>query len=213
LPIVLIPVTSHVPAFERFPALPFLLVAVIATLFGRLLPAAVATFVSVLLLDRYFLVPAGEAASRTGSDLWAIAIYIVVTTVVAQLVVRLDRAARAEVRERDRLAFLARAGDAISGSLDVDVALKQLADVLVPALADWFSVELLEDGAIVNALVAHPDPTKVELAKRLQEQVPADLDAPTGPAHVIRTGGSELTETITDEMLTGAIEDRELLAT
>jgi serine phosphatase RsbU (regulator of sigma subunit)/transcriptional regulator with GAF, ATPase, and Fis domain len=212
-PVVISPITIRMDAFSRFPGLPFLLVVVIATLFGRLLAAGISTFLSVLLLDRYFLAPLTGYGARTGSDLWAIGIFILVATVVAQLVVRLDRAVRAEVREHDRLAFLANAGDAISGSLDVDATLKQLADVLVPALADWFSVELREGDAISNALVVHRDPEKVELARRLQQDMPPDPEAATGPGRVIRTGESELTETISDEMLSSAVHDPQLLAT
>jgi GAF domain-containing protein len=212
-PLLITPITTRVEAFARFPNLPFLLVVVIATLFGRLLAAGIATFLSVLLLDRYFLAPIGGYTARTGSDLWAIGIFILVATVVGQLVVRLDRAASAEVRERDRLAFLAQAGDAISGSLDVDTTLKKLADVLVPALADWFSVDLREDGEIHNALVVHSDPAKVELARELQHQFPSDPDAPNGVPRVIRTGEPELTESISDETLSALITDPNLLAT
>ena len=59
----------------------------------------------------------------------------------------------------------------------------------------------------------HPDPAKVELARDLQRRFPADPDAPTGAPAVIRTGASELTETIPDEMLRALIEDPDLLET
>src|SRR5207244_1186154 len=156
-PVLITPI-ARIDGFTKLPGVPFVLAIVVATVFGRLLAAAIATFVSLLFLERYFFAPAGSFGLRTGRDLWAIAIFILVAIVVAQLVVRLDRAARAEIRERDRLAFLAHAGDAISGSLDVDTTLKQLADVLVLALADWFSVDLREGPEINNALVVHPDP-------------------------------------------------------
>jgi serine phosphatase RsbU (regulator of sigma subunit) len=89
--------------------------------------------------------------------------------------------------------------------------LSRLAEVLVPALADWFALDLVEDGTITNVLVVHPNPERVQLAKELQRRLPSDPDAPTGPPHVIRTGESELTEQITDEMLRALIEDPDLL--
>src|SRR5262249_33267412 len=52
---------------------------------------------------------------------------------------------------------------------------------------------------------------RVQLAKELQRRFPSDPDAPTGSPHVIRTGESELTEEITDEMLRALIDDPELL--
>ena len=113
--------------------------------------------------------------------------------------------------EVDRLALLRHSGEALATALDIDAALGRLAEVLVPALADWFSLDLLEGETITNVLVMHPDPERVQLAKKLQRRFPSDPDAPTGSPHVIRTGESELTEEITDEMLRAFIDDPELL--
>jgi serine phosphatase RsbU (regulator of sigma subunit) len=115
--------------------------------------------------------------------------------------------------ELDRLGLLRHAGDALSVALDIDEALGRLAEVIVPTLADWFSVDLVEDGAITNVLVMHPDPGRVELARELQRRFPSDPDAPSGSPHVIRTGEPELTESITDDMLLALIDDPDLLRT
>ncbi|MER5785397.1 SpoIIE family protein phosphatase [Streptomyces mobaraensis] len=48
-------------------------------------------------------------------------------------------------RARVRLALLDEAGRRIGTSLDVDTTARELADVLVPELADWVSVDLLEN--------------------------------------------------------------------
>ena len=113
--------------------------------------------------------------------------------------------------EFDRLALLQHAGDALSSALDIDAALASLGEVLVPALADWFALDLVEDGAITNVLVMHPNPERVQLARELQRRFPSDPSSPTGPPHVVRTGESELTEEITDEMLRALVEDPDLL--
>jgi serine phosphatase RsbU (regulator of sigma subunit) len=115
--------------------------------------------------------------------------------------------------ELDRLGLLRHAGDALSVALDIDEALSRLAEVIVPALADWFSVDLVEDGTITNVLVMHPDPERVDLARELQRRFPSDPDAPSGSPHVIRTGEPELTESITDDMLLALTDDPELLTT
>ena len=156
---------------------------------------------------------AAGTGQRTEQDVWALVAFVVVALVVVELLVRLERTVGREERERDRLRFLARAGDALSGSLDVEDTLRALSEVLVPALADWFAVDLLEDGRIRTILVVHPDPAKVALARDLQRRFPTDPDAPTGSPHVIRTGESELTPSIPDEMLRALIEDPELLET
>jgi GAF domain-containing protein len=196
-----------------FPGVPYVLVVVAAALAGRLVAAGIAIIESAILLDRFVVQDLSQSGQRTEQDLWAIAVFILVAVVVVQLVARLDRTLAREVRERDRLRFLARAGDALSGSLDVDETLRALGDVLVPEMADWFGVDLLEEGTIRNVLVLHPDPAKVDLARELQRRFPTDPDAPNGAPQVIRTGTSELIETIPDEMLQALIEDHELLET
>jgi serine phosphatase RsbU (regulator of sigma subunit) len=195
-------------AFSILPGVPYVLVVVGAAAFGRLLAAAVSIVLSVVLIDRFLV----EDTSSLTQGALAVAIFVVVAMVVVHLFIRLDRSVRTEESELDRLSFLARAGDAVSGSLDVETTLQRLGDVLVPALADWYSVDLVdEDGAIRNALVVHPDPEKLEAARELQRRFPTDPDAPTGVPNVIRTGSSELVDRITDDMLRELISDRELL--
>src|SRR6186997_2682848 len=115
--------------------------------------------------------------------------------------------------DRDRLLLIGKAAQALSESIEEGAALQRLGEVLVPSLADWFAVDLVEDGQVRNVLVMHPDPRKVALAHELQRRFPSDPDAPSGSPHVIRTGVSELTETISDEMLEALIDDDELLET
>jgi GAF domain-containing protein len=115
--------------------------------------------------------------------------------------------------DRDRLLLIGKAARVLSESLEVEAALQRLGEVLVPSLADWFAVDLVEDGQVRNVLVMHPDPRKVALAHELQRRFPSDPDAPSGSPHVIRTGISELTETISDDMLEALIDDDDLLET
>ncbi len=199
---------ARTEGISMLPGVPFVLAIVVATLFGRMLAAAVSTLVSVIMLDRFVF----EAATfpRTKQDVWAFVLFIVVGFVVAQLLVRFDQALQAQRLERERLVFLERAGDAISGSLDVATTLRQLADALVPALADYFSVDLLEDGSVRHVLVVHPDPAKVDLARELQRRFPSDPDSPTGAPAVIRTGEPQLVEKITEEMLAALAATPEL---
>lgn len=120
---------------------------------------------------------------------------------------------QADEFHRERLRLAERAGSALAEALDVTSALQRLGDVLVPELADWFAVDLLEGDEIRNAIVMHPDPRKVELARELQRRFPSDRHAPSGAPNVIRSGVAELTETITDDMLEALIEDPDLLET
>jgi GAF domain-containing protein len=107
--------------------------------------------------------------------------------------------------------FLAAASSELARSLDYRETLSNVASLAVPELADWCAVSLLRDGTLTTVAVAHQDPAKVAWAWELQERYPPDMDAPTGPANVIRTGGSELYPEISDDMLRAGARDAEHL--
>lgn len=109
---------------------------------------------------------------------------------------------------RQRLAFTSHAGELLARSLDLDQTLDQLARLTVPRLADWCSIELLQDdGEIANAATAHADPEKVKLAERLRTRYPIDPSDATGVANVVRTGRAELHPEIPDELLVQGARD------
>ncbi|MDQ1679216.1 MAG: hypothetical protein QOI42_75, partial [Frankiaceae bacterium] len=112
----------------------------------------------------------------------------------------------------ERLAFLAEASAVLSSSLDYRATLGTIADLVVPRLADWCSVQVVEGGAFSTVAVAHVDPAKVSAAREFQSRYPLDMDAPAGAPAVVRTGVSELTPAITEEMLQAADLDEERLA-
>ena len=132
----------------------------------------------------------------------------------AQICAQAFQRVRALTAARDasaKLAFLAEASAELASSLDYRATLARLARLAVPILADWCAVDIVEDGTVRTLAVAHVDPAKVALARELQQRYPADPDAATGAAQVIRTGVSELTQTITDEMLVAGTRDGEHL--
>ena len=104
-----------------------------------------------------------------------------------------------------------RAGEILSSSMDYEQTLKNVAEIAVPELVDWCTVSLLEeDGTIRQVAAAHAEPDKVELAWELQERFPPDPEAPTGAPNVIRTGVTEVTLDITDELIDASVGDPEL---
>jgi PAS domain S-box-containing protein len=121
----------------------------------------------------------------------------------------LERGRPEEIRRlaEARLSLLARAGGLLAESLDYTKTLAAVADLVVPRLADWTSVEILEsDGSIRSVAVAHVDPEKVAIAQELRRQRPPGLSSPTGIGHVIATGRTEVVPEITEEMI-AAIDD------
>jgi signal transduction histidine kinase len=117
----------------------------------------------------------------------------------------------AETAER-RAAYLSEVSAALAGSLDVGVTLDTVARLAVPRLADWCFIELLdENGAIVPTAIAHRDPDKVALVRRVLERYPLDPNAPHGTGKVLRTGQPELVPKIPDEWFEALAQDADHL--
>jgi GAF domain-containing protein len=113
--------------------------------------------------------------------------------------------------EAEQLRFLAAGGAILEGSLDFETTLKELGQLVVPALADWYAVDLVDpEGRVTNIAVAHVDPTKVELAADLRRRYPPDPDAATGVLAVVRTGRPEFFPDIPPELIDQLVEDPEL---
>lgn len=111
----------------------------------------------------------------------------------------------------DKLAFLADASVALSASLDFEATLMTVAHLIVPRVADWCVVHVLDGAHLRTVAIAHNDPGKVEWAERMQERYPPDPDAVSGAPQVIRTGQSELYPDIPDELLVAGAVDEEHL--
>ena len=89
-----------------------------------------------------------------------------------------ERQARAQAESaRHRQELLVRAGTVLSGSLDPQDTLRAIAHILVPAIADWCRIDLLdEDGVLRRRLAFHPDP---DLAQKALEMALRMRAAPT----------------------------------
>ncbi|MGL5062139.1 MAG: PAS domain S-box protein [Microcoleus sp.] len=117
-------------------------------------------------------------------------------------------------REAQTADFRARALALLSSaSLDLDEALQGLADLAVPALADWCCIHLLRaDGTIVLQAVAHSDPHQVALLWQIDRRAPIDPEGRHGVAKVLRSGKSQVYANIPDSALSAIVPDAELLA-
>jgi PAS domain S-box-containing protein len=119
--------------------------------------------------------------------------------------------AQSEIAER-RSSFLAAASELLASSLEYETTLASVARLMVPHLADWCAVDILdEDRTIKRLAVAHQDESKVELARELEQRYPQQMSDHEGLAKVIRTGQSEIYEEIPDSMLLMGARDAEHL--
>jgi PAS domain S-box-containing protein len=128
-------------------------------------------------------------------------------------VVLVFRDGTAEKRERLRNEFLARAGEALVGSIDYAATLATITSFAVPSLADWCALDLVEPGARTHkqVAVAHVNPDKVRFARELGERYPPDPNASTGVPQVIRSGRAELHAEIPRPLLEAGAKDAEHL--
>ena len=111
---------------------------------------------------------------------------------------------RAELGER----FISESSRLLASSLDPDEILEQVATLAVPEVADWCAVDLLRvDGQLERVALAHADPEMLEKGLEVSRLYPPRSDQTTGPAHVVRTGRSDLAEEVPVELLRRATED------
>jgi PAS domain S-box-containing protein len=121
-----------------------------------------------------------------------------------------------DVTERFRLEqaqqFLADSSQVLSSSLDYQTTLSSIARLVVPHLADWCTVHIVdEDGETRRLAVAHVNPEKVAWADELDKRYPYDPNEPRGVPEVIRTGRSEIYPEIPDHLLVEAAKDEDHL--
>jgi PAS domain S-box-containing protein len=114
---------------------------------------------------------------------------------------------RAELAART----LARATEVLFETFDYEKALNDLGATLVPELADWCSIDLVEDGEIKLVAVANVDPEKAAMARALRTSHP-ELATDSGVGEVIRSGRSQLYSEISSAAFERDIPDPETRA-
>lgn len=119
--------------------------------------------------------------------------------VVAMVGVGIDITDRKDAEKR--VECLARAGDVLGSSLDVNITLDQLARLVIEDLADWCTIDLIEPEGIRMVTVAHRDPAKVSYARALRERLGVDLESEHGVGAVIQTGLPQVMNEIGDDFL------------
>jgi PAS domain S-box-containing protein len=123
-----------------------------------------------------------------------------------------------DVSERKRAEetkeFLAEAGRILATTLEPETTVKNLAQMVVPRLADWCVIQVLDErGQLRPVEVVHKDPAKAEMvaAMRARWHTRGRVDTPASPSSVAKSGRASLTSRIEPEMLAAAAEDEEQL--
>ena len=115
------------------------------------------------------------------------------------LLVKEQLALAEAVEVRRRLALLAAAGPSLSASLDYEETLEGITRLLVPELADWCLLDMVDDNGSVNQLAAaHAEEEKEDLLRRLREHRQFGEGDPGSTSEVLRTGQSVLLPDLPD---------------
>ncbi len=109
------------------------------------------------------------------------------------------------------LRYLAETGALLATSLDYETTLQNVARLAVPALADTCVVDLLDDDGSLRRFAVSMRQGKNTKPVWEVDRSPLNPEAEYGPAHVLRTGVSELVAELTDEILVTAARDAEHL--
>jgi signal transduction histidine kinase len=114
------------------------------------------------------------------------------------------------LNDRQRVELLADAAGAVAWSPDPTVALSRVARLAVPRLADWCTVDVLDDDATYRRVtVAHADPRCQPQAERLLGRWRVHPER-HGVAHVVRTGERQVAIEAADPAALVATEHEDL---
>ena len=129
-------------------------------------------------------------------------------TMAVSVIEDVTDAKEAELRQR----FLAQAGATLTSSLDYEETLQRAAQLVVPGLADWCAVDVVDANQRLNLVaVAHVNPDKVAFARDFRHRYPPDPNEDSGIYGVLRSGRPELYPELPDELLEQSIDDPEQL--
>ena len=113
-------------------------------------------------------------------------------------------------RSEQTTRFLASANAALADLADHESTLQKVANLAVPAFADWCAVDLAEkNGALRSLVITHSDPAKVGLAQEIRRRFPPKPSDNYGVTKVLRTRESDWKPQISDALLASAIADTE----
>ena len=112
-------------------------------------------------------------------------------------------------RAEAELKFLSQAGETLGSSLDYHLTLDVLAKSAVPKLADWCTIDVLdENGTLERVATHHADPTKVRLAAAFAAKWPVRIEERGGVGDVLRSGQATLVSSSSmDDLSSRAIDE------
>jgi len=130
----------------------------------------------------------------------------------ADLVINVIHDVTAERAARARTQLLDETGALFAASLDTEATFAALADLLVPRLADYCIVDMVDEGRLRQVSIAHRNPEREQLLRELRERYPPTANAAHPVSEVLATGEPYLVEDARVDALAHAAVDEEHLA-
>jgi PAS domain S-box-containing protein len=116
----------------------------------------------------------------------------------------------AHKRADDARAFLSEASRILSTTLAPEAIITHLAELVVPSLADWCVVQVVDaEGTLRPVAIAHQDRGRIEPMRQFLTRWPSRRDAIGGVAAAASSGQSILLPRITEDVLKERAEDDE----
>jgi PAS domain S-box-containing protein len=105
-------------------------------------------------------------------------------------------------RQGQRFAFIAKVGEVLAESLDLQATLDRLLAIIVPEFADWAAIDLFdENDRLKTVAVIHADARKMRLVKRLLNRYNHNPHFEPDVAAVLRKNRPQIVREVSDELV------------
>jgi PAS domain S-box-containing protein len=105
-------------------------------------------------------------------------------------------------RREERQQLLNTVSEKLASSLDHELTLQEIAQLIVPVMADYCRIAVLDEQQQIRDIVAnHIEPEKIALVRELYEQYKDRVSSTYGLQKLLRTGQSELMPVATPEIV------------
>ncbi len=105
-------------------------------------------------------------------------------------------------RQGQRFAFIAKAGEVLAESLDLETTLERLLAIVVPEFGDWAAIDLFdENDRLKTAAVMHADSHKMPLVTRLLGRYNHNPTAEPGIAAALRMNRAVIVAEVRDDQV------------
>ena len=136
----------------------------------------------------------------TGREYWLLTRATVIDAerrLIANIIEDVTDAKAEELRQR----VLARAGELFVAPRAYVETMQQLAELVLPELADWCAIDALTNHELRRVALVHADPSKRKLAERLRANWPPRIEEGAGVGGVASSGEPQLHREITEAQL------------